>query len=97
MTPPQEAEVILIRDNGITPQLVVKTCGVEQVWNLRPGQLKSMQRVMVEWLLKTLNGSIISQSSVGPNGRPSDGELKSYRTITVNSRASENGQVAARR
>ncbi len=86
---PQEAELMLIRSDGTMPQLVLKSCGVEQVWNLRPTQLR---QIAVEAVKIALSGSTGSRLGKSATGKPLDGELSPQNpTITVNTRYLRNG------
>lgn len=85
-----EANTILIRHDGTTPQLMLKISADETVVILRNEQAWEMWRNLTEMVSA---GFITSPVKRRPNGKHSDGESVTYRTITVNSRSSGNGSA----
>lgn len=76
-------------------ELVINKAGITEIVIVNIGQAKNLLRDLLPMVLG--NGSISSPSPTKLSGKPSAGELVHYRTITVNSRSSENGQARATR
>ena len=76
-------------------ELVINKAGITEIVIVNIGQAKNLLRDLLPMVIGP--GTITSPSITRQNGSASAGELKSYRTITVYSRSSENGRAVATR
>ncbi len=74
-------------------ELVINRAGIPEIVIVNIGQARNLLLDLLPMVLG--NGSITSPLPAKENGKTLDGKSVIYRTITVNSRHSENGQDRA--
>ncbi len=86
---------LFVRRAGDGPiVLIVNEAGLPKEYIINLGQARNL---VLDLLPMILSGSTISPLPIKQSGKPLDGKSVTYRTITVNSPRSENGQATVTR
>ena len=93
------ARVFAVRRADAQSQIEIQivTPDLSAVVIVTPDQLRNLILDGLPMVIGGGRGTITSPSIESKNGKPLDGRLVTYRTITVNSRSSGNGQARATR